>query len=99
MIEQTVLQRMALQKLRQIEKATYHEEARQDVGTGLPSDQDRHVEAYKAEMATARHGGDEPGQAAIQSRYKTSRRDWLHKAASQSCFSFFSTWWRLPKRL
>ena len=98
-VEQTVLLRLSLQKLRQIEKATYHQEGRQDSGTGLASDQDRHVEQYKAEMATARQARDEGSQAVIQSKYKTARRDWIHRAASHSCFSFCEAWWRLPRRL
>ena len=98
-VEQTVLLRLSLQKLRQIEKATYHQEGRQDSGTGLPSDQDRHVEQFKAEMAAARQCRDEGGQAVIQSRYRTARRDSIHRAASQSCFSFCEAWCRLPKRL
>ena len=99
MVEQTVMLRLSLQKLRQIEKQSYHQEGRQDAGTGLASDQDRHVEQYKAEMAAARQVRDEGSQAVIASKYKTARRDWMLKAASQSCFAFCEAWWRLPRKL
>ena len=99
MVEQTVMLRLSLAKLRQIEKQSYHQEGRQDASQGLASDQDRHVEQFKAEMATARQTRDEGTQAVIASRYRTARRDWMLKAASQSCFAFCEAWWRLPRRL
>ena len=97
--DRSVLLRLSLQQLRQIEQATSHQEGRQDSCTGLLSDQDRHIEQFMAEMASARQRRDEGGQAVIQSRYRTARRDWIHRAASHSCFSFCEAWWRLPRKL
>ena len=97
--EQTVLLRLSLAKLRQIEKATYNAEARSDTASGLPSDMDRHVESARAQMATARQTRDEPAQAAIQAAFQVQRRDWLYTAAGQSCFNWLQTVWRCPRKL
>ena len=98
MTEQTVLLRLSLAKLRQIEKATYNAEARSDTAGGLPSDMDRHVESARAQMATARQS-HEPAQAAIQAAFRLQRRDWLYTATGQSCFNWLQTVWRCPRKL
>ena len=96
---QAIITEPAWQRERRQMLMTCYQEDRQDSYTGSLSDRDRHIEQFKAEMASARQRRDEGSQAAIQSRYKTYRRDWIHRAISQSCFSFCEAWCRLPKRL
>ena len=85
---------------RQMLMACYQEGRQDESYTGsLSEDRDRHIEQFKAEMASARQSRDVGRQAVIQSQYKTYRRDWIHRAVSHSCFAFCEAWCRLPKRL
>ena len=84
---------------RQMLMACYQEGRQDESYTGSLSDRNRHIEQFKAEMASARQRRDVGRQAVIQSQYKTYRRDWIRMAVRHSCFAFCEAWRRLPKRL